>query len=329
MEVGVTSAGASALAFVHFQASAWMKSGSAARACGCSRQSPAWCSDTTPCACALHFHTNSMMAIAQRWSHGACACACACACAGKNIEGWKLRDIKRDAYPPTSQGVKLWQADRKRWLAERCGRMCACGRDRRRARQEEDTTGGGGGRAGWGALVCEGAVVGGGRRARWGMGVWRSNSGAGKKEQAEQHEKWWQAGEGRGEGRTGRRKGPRASKEGHRRGRDHSTKAQARLSDRVTLPSNLPAATKSGNPQGSCTQKACHPGTQSKEDWGVGQEPRPSEAESGVPEKVHPKGMPPRHTRQARYGGKSLTRRAGAVITGLWSPLRALGRGRH
>jgi len=38
---------------------------------------------------------------------------------GKNIEGWKLRDIKRDAYPPTSQGVKLWQADRKRWLAER------------------------------------------------------------------------------------------------------------------------------------------------------------------------------------------------------------------
>lgn len=38
---------------------------------------------------------------------------------GRNIESWKLAEIKRDAYPPNSVGVRMWEADRKKWLAER------------------------------------------------------------------------------------------------------------------------------------------------------------------------------------------------------------------
>lgn len=38
---------------------------------------------------------------------------------GRNIESWKLADIKRDDYAPSSGGQKQWEVERKQWLAER------------------------------------------------------------------------------------------------------------------------------------------------------------------------------------------------------------------
>ncbi|GLC45969.1 hypothetical protein PLESTB_001624500 [Pleodorina starrii] len=38
---------------------------------------------------------------------------------GKNIESWRLVEIKRDDYSPNTAGQKQWQADRKAWLANR------------------------------------------------------------------------------------------------------------------------------------------------------------------------------------------------------------------
>ncbi|GBF98055.1 trithorax histone-lysine N-methyltransferase [Raphidocelis subcapitata] len=38
---------------------------------------------------------------------------------GKNIESWKLAEIKRDDYAPNTGGQKGWEFDRKRWLAGR------------------------------------------------------------------------------------------------------------------------------------------------------------------------------------------------------------------
>jgi len=36
-----------------------------------------------------------------------------------SVESWKLSAIKRDDYAPNTGGQKLWDADRKRWLAGR------------------------------------------------------------------------------------------------------------------------------------------------------------------------------------------------------------------
>ncbi|KAG2430982.1 hypothetical protein HYH02_013515 [Chlamydomonas schloesseri] len=38
---------------------------------------------------------------------------------GKNIESWRLSEIKRDDYSPNSIGQKQWEQDRKAWLARR------------------------------------------------------------------------------------------------------------------------------------------------------------------------------------------------------------------
>ncbi|KAG2424463.1 hypothetical protein HXX76_014515 [Chlamydomonas incerta] len=38
---------------------------------------------------------------------------------GKNIESWRLVEIKRDDYSPNSIGQKQWEQDRKAWLANR------------------------------------------------------------------------------------------------------------------------------------------------------------------------------------------------------------------
>eukprot|EP00879_Flechtneria_rotunda_P004926 GHRR01005200.1.p1 GENE.GHRR01005200.1~~GHRR01005200.1.p1 ORF type:complete len:343 (+),score=79.96 GHRR01005200.1:167-1195(+) len=38
---------------------------------------------------------------------------------GRNIESWKLADIKRDDYAPNTPGQRQWEMDRKRWLAQR------------------------------------------------------------------------------------------------------------------------------------------------------------------------------------------------------------------
>ncbi|KAJ9534866.1 hypothetical protein QJQ45_017245, partial [Haematococcus lacustris] len=31
-----------------------------------------------------------------------------------NVESWRLADIKRDNYPPNSQGVKMWESDKRK-----------------------------------------------------------------------------------------------------------------------------------------------------------------------------------------------------------------------
>ncbi|KAL6751171.1 hypothetical protein V8C86DRAFT_2784137 [Haematococcus lacustris] len=33
---------------------------------------------------------------------------------GCNVESWRLADIKRDNYPPNSQGVKMWESDKRK-----------------------------------------------------------------------------------------------------------------------------------------------------------------------------------------------------------------------
>ncbi|GLI71161.1 hypothetical protein VaNZ11_016227 [Volvox africanus] len=38
---------------------------------------------------------------------------------GKNLESWRLVEIKRDDYSPNTAGQKQWEADRKTWLANR------------------------------------------------------------------------------------------------------------------------------------------------------------------------------------------------------------------
>ncbi|GIM14470.1 hypothetical protein Vretimale_17421, partial [Volvox reticuliferus] len=38
---------------------------------------------------------------------------------GKNLESWRLVEIKRDDYSPNTAGQKQWEADRKAWLANR------------------------------------------------------------------------------------------------------------------------------------------------------------------------------------------------------------------
>ena len=43
--------------------------------------------------------------------------------AGRNIEGWRLRDIKRDEFPPNLGGTRMWQAERRKWQT---GRLVAC-----------------------------------------------------------------------------------------------------------------------------------------------------------------------------------------------------------
>lgn len=39
--------------------------------------------------------------------------------AGRSVESWTLKDIKRDNFPPNSGGLRMWQAERKKWQAER------------------------------------------------------------------------------------------------------------------------------------------------------------------------------------------------------------------
>lgn len=38
---------------------------------------------------------------------------------GRNIQSWKLSDIKRDDYAPNTPGLRQWEVDRKKWLAGR------------------------------------------------------------------------------------------------------------------------------------------------------------------------------------------------------------------
>lgn len=38
---------------------------------------------------------------------------------GKSVESWKLSEIRRDDYAPNIGGQKMWEFDRKRWLAAR------------------------------------------------------------------------------------------------------------------------------------------------------------------------------------------------------------------
>ena len=37
----------------------------------------------------------------------------------RNIQSWKLSDIKRDDYAPNTPGQRQWEMDRKKWLAAR------------------------------------------------------------------------------------------------------------------------------------------------------------------------------------------------------------------
>lgn len=37
----------------------------------------------------------------------------------RNIQSWKLSDIKRDDYAPNTPGLRQWEWDRKRWLANK------------------------------------------------------------------------------------------------------------------------------------------------------------------------------------------------------------------
>lgn len=57
--------------------------------------------------------------------------------AGRNVESWKLADIKRDDYAPNTAGLRQWEGDRKRWQARRVadiakdaggwgGKTCLC-----------------------------------------------------------------------------------------------------------------------------------------------------------------------------------------------------------
>lgn len=38
---------------------------------------------------------------------------------GKTVEGWELAKIRRDDYAPNTAGQRMWESDRKRWLAGR------------------------------------------------------------------------------------------------------------------------------------------------------------------------------------------------------------------
>ncbi|KAI8470342.1 MAG: hypothetical protein J3K34DRAFT_262116 [Monoraphidium minutum] len=38
---------------------------------------------------------------------------------GKSVESWKLAEIRRDDYAPNGGGQKMWEFDRKRWVAAR------------------------------------------------------------------------------------------------------------------------------------------------------------------------------------------------------------------
>lgn len=40
---------------------------------------------------------------------------------GRNIESWKLSEIRRDDYAPTGFGQRQWETDRKTWLMDRLG----------------------------------------------------------------------------------------------------------------------------------------------------------------------------------------------------------------
>jgi len=38
---------------------------------------------------------------------------------GRNVEGWRLSEIKRDDYAPNTAGVRQWEMDRRKWQAGR------------------------------------------------------------------------------------------------------------------------------------------------------------------------------------------------------------------
>lgn len=38
---------------------------------------------------------------------------------GRNVEGWRLVEIKRDDYAPNSGGQRQWEMDRKKWQSDR------------------------------------------------------------------------------------------------------------------------------------------------------------------------------------------------------------------
>lgn len=63
--------------------------------------------------------------------------------AGRSVESWTLKDIKRDNFPPNSGGLRMWQAERKKWQAERLTgimkeaglRSCVCVQKRESGRE--------------------------------------------------------------------------------------------------------------------------------------------------------------------------------------------------
>jgi hypothetical protein len=47
------------------------------------------------------------------WTRPLLKCHC------RSIESWQLSQIKRDDYAPNTPGMRQWEMDRKKWLANR------------------------------------------------------------------------------------------------------------------------------------------------------------------------------------------------------------------
>jgi hypothetical protein len=47
---------------------------------------------------------------------------------GRNVEGWRLVEIKRDDYAPNSGGQRQWDMDRKKWQSDRLTNVMKVGR---------------------------------------------------------------------------------------------------------------------------------------------------------------------------------------------------------
>ena len=47
---------------------------------------------------------------------------------GRNIEGWRLSEIRRDDYAPNTPGQRQWEMDRKMWQCNRLLQVLKVGR---------------------------------------------------------------------------------------------------------------------------------------------------------------------------------------------------------
>lgn len=66
----------------------------------------AHCHDTMPHALRYTAATHVLLVVGQ-------SCYC------RSIQSWRLAEIKRDDYAPNTPGQRQWEADRKRWLADK------------------------------------------------------------------------------------------------------------------------------------------------------------------------------------------------------------------